>query len=109
MSDEEKRDNVYVRHPPSYRSDTLNKYIEKLDERSASSTGNHAKFERRIGTPIKKSVPTGTKKWILKTEASSSEPATEQETSHKTHDHDHDSSSSSDFDISDTDTDSTEY
>ena len=54
MSDEEKRDNVYVRHQPSYRSDALNAFIKKLDRRSDSATGNHAKFERKIGTPTNK-------------------------------------------------------
>ena len=61
MSDEEKRDNVYVRHQLSYRSDALNAFIKKLDRRSDSATGNHAKFERKIGTPTNKSVPKGAK------------------------------------------------
>lgn len=112
MSDEEKQDNVYVRHPPSYHSDTLNTYIEKLDERSASVTGSHAKFERKIGSPIEKTAPQGTRKWMLKSDApntSSNGPGPE--TSHNTEYHDHDSSSSSEFDIgaSNTEQDSPEY
>ena len=48
MSDEEKRGEVYVRHQPTYRSDTLNAFIRKLDERSAASSTSHAKFQRVI-------------------------------------------------------------
>ena len=33
MSEEEKDGDVYIRHQPSYRSNTLNKFIKKLDQR----------------------------------------------------------------------------
>ena len=65
MSDEEKRGDVYVRHQPMYRSDALNGFIKKLDERSAASS-SHAKFQRVVGTPAKKIVPASAKKWIIR-------------------------------------------
>ena len=49
---------VENRHQLSYRSDAQNAFIKKLDRRSDSATGNHAKF---VGTPTKKSVPKGVK------------------------------------------------
>lgn len=66
MSDEEKRDEIYVRHQPTYRSDTLNAFIKKLDKRSAEASTSHAKFPRVVGTPTKKAIPPSTKKWIVK-------------------------------------------
>ncbi len=53
MSEEEKRENVYVRHQPDYRSKKLNCFIDKLEERSQRSFSPHARFERKIGTPLK--------------------------------------------------------
>ena len=75
MSDEEKRDELYVRHQPTYRSNTLNVFIKKLDERSAASSTTHSKFQRIIGTPVKKAVPPSTKKWIVRPMSSSPKAA----------------------------------
>ena len=64
MSDEEKRNEVYVRHQPTYRSDTLNAFIKKLDERSAEASTSQ--FQRVVGTPAKKAFLPSAKKWIVR-------------------------------------------
>ena len=45
MSDEELVGDVYVRHPPSYRSASLNEFVKKLDFRLETSA------ETRNGAP----------------------------------------------------------
>ena len=66
MSEEEKDGEVYIRHAPSYRSDSLNRFICKLDHRL--ETGKHPRMDRRLGSPRDKPVPAGCKKWIVKRE-----------------------------------------
>ena len=66
MSDEEKDGDTYVRHPPAYRSDQLNRFIEKLDSRLESTPSRHARHARVLGSPIQKLAPAGAKSWMLK-------------------------------------------
>ena len=84
MSDEEKQSDVYIRHPPLYRSSTLTKFIEKLDSRSEAKNGNnsHPRQKRQLGTSIDAPVPLKAKNWMLKSEfrkTHTSEEAHEQE------------------------------
>ena len=69
ISEEEKEGDVYVRHPPSHRSDSLNKFIKKLDQRldSKMDRKTHPRLGRRLGSPRDKTVPPGCKKWMIKT------------------------------------------
>ena len=46
-----------------------------MDERSAAGSTTHAKFQRVIGTPIKKAVPPSAKKWIVRPVSSSPKTA----------------------------------
>lgn len=63
MSDEEKRDETYVRHQPEYRSEKFNSFLNKLDTRSTKKqTGQ---FQRSLGTPITVRIP----KWMVKASA----------------------------------------
>ena len=67
MSDEEKREDVYVRHRPDYRSDRFNSFIDKLDQRcEKKATSHHARFKRRVGTPLKTPQPQHVKSWMVK-------------------------------------------
>ena len=68
MSDEELDGNVYIRHQSSYRSDSLNTFIKKLDVRlnSAGTSSSHPRTERRLGSPQDKAIPKLAKKWIIK-------------------------------------------
>ena len=66
MSEEEKVDDTYVRHPPSYRSERLNKFIQKLDERLECTPSHHARHARILGSPIEKPIPAVAKRWMLK-------------------------------------------
>ena len=80
MSDEEKRGDVYVRHRPDYRSDRFNTFIDKLDKRcEEKATSHHARFKRRVGTPLKTPQPQQVKSWMVKELATdNSEQQTEQ-------------------------------
>lgn len=66
MSDEEKVGDKYVCHPPSYRSEKLHKFIERLDNRLEKVPTHHARHARVLGSPVEKEPPTGAKKWILR-------------------------------------------
>lgn len=69
MSDEEKQGDVYIRHPPSYRSSTLTKFIEKLDSRSeGKNSKSHPRVKRQLGTSVDVPVPRKAKKWMLRSE-----------------------------------------
>ena len=65
MSDEEKHDEVYVRHPPFYRSDALTKFISKLDKR-CDKMSTHPRIKRNVGSPAKTPTPANAKKWTVK-------------------------------------------
>ena len=45
MSDEEENDDVFVRHTPSYRSNLLNNFIKKLDDRCEKANSSHPRKE----------------------------------------------------------------
>lgn len=66
MSDKEKCDSGYIRHQPDYRSNQLNTFLQKLDERSDRKNSFHARFSRNIGSPVSKPVPINAKPWMLK-------------------------------------------
>ena len=68
MSEEDKQEDVYIRHAPSYRSDSLNRFLEKLDQRLESEINmrKHPRLKRKLGSPRKKAVPPGCKKWMVK-------------------------------------------
>lgn len=65
MSDEEKIDDSYVRHPPSFRSERFNKFIQKLDDRLANMPGSHPRYSRRLGSPIETGAPEHAKSWMI--------------------------------------------
>ena len=67
MSDEERVGDKYVRHPPSYRSDRFNRFLEKLDSRlEKTKTTHHARHERVSGSPVEKLPPVAAKGWMVK-------------------------------------------
>lgn len=66
MSDEEKcSDGTYIRHPPMYRSVKFDSFLKKLDERAEKSKKQHARFQRREGSPHDVPIPEGIKTWML--------------------------------------------
>ena len=65
MSDEEKQGTKYIRHPPEYRSERFNSFMNKLDERHEKQAKPNARFVREIGSPAKKPVPPNAKPWML--------------------------------------------
>ena len=69
MSDEEKVEDKYIRHPPDYRSEKFSKFLDKLDHRATSKCKHHARFKRDLGSPRIKSPPANAKPWMLKEEA----------------------------------------
>ena len=68
MSDEERKDNYYIRHPPSYRAKVLDQFIKKLEARLDQEKGTHPRMERRPGSPINKELSSRFKKWTIKKE-----------------------------------------
>lgn len=66
MSEEELDEGVYVRHQPSYRSEALQRFINKLDARLDAEKGTHPRLERRLGSPHEKSAPVVTNSWVIK-------------------------------------------
>lgn len=75
LSDEEKVGDTYVRHQPSYRSERLKRFIEKLDKRLEDTATSHPRHVRVLGSPVQKTPPEHAKPWmILSPPASSAEP-----------------------------------
>ena len=68
MSDEERSQDSYILHPPSYRSEALNTFITKLDARLDKEKNTHPRLERIMGSPREKPVPSRFKKWTIKRE-----------------------------------------
>ena len=71
MSEEEKDGEVYIRHPPAYRSNSLNRFISKLDHRLDADIDNknkHPRTDRRLGSPRNIPIPARCKKWMVKKE-----------------------------------------
>ena len=65
MSEEERVEDRYVRHPPSYRS---NKFIMMLDQRGGKKSSSHARFSREEGSPRKLPTPRHAKPWMIQVE-----------------------------------------
>ena len=76
MSDEEENDDVFVRHTPSYRSNLLNNFIKKLDDRCEKANSSHPRKERVLGTPVEKAIQHHSKPWMINKEFSCSEDST---------------------------------
>ena len=98
MSDEEKVGETFVRHPPTYRSDRLNAFVNKPDKRLSKLTTGHARHPRVLGSPVTKSVPASAKPWMVKEQ--STESAEENAASEVIH---------SDQDLFDTDIDGSDF
>ena len=73
MSDEEILGDVYIRHPPTYRSDKLNKFLSALDQRAEKSHAKtaHPRIARQLGSPVTRPAPVHAKKWMTKQESDS--------------------------------------
>ena len=65
MSEEEKVDDQYVRHPPLYRSERLNKFVHKLDHRLSKCLSDRPRITRVLGSPHKALPPINAKKWTV--------------------------------------------
>ena len=77
MSDEEKDGDMYIRHPPSYRSQN---FLCKLDERAdKTNTKSHARFQRKKGSPRMKTPPVNLKKWMKKNDETDLECLSDEE------------------------------
>ena len=78
MSDEEPKDDSYVRHPPRYRSEKLNSFLTKLDQRSMKKNSQPRK-RRVLGSPRDNPVPKNAKDWMLTPECRRSRPGFDKE------------------------------
>lgn len=62
MSEEEKDGEVYVRHAPAYRSNSLNRFISKLDHRLDSDVPNktiHPRLDPHMISQYQQDVKSG--------------------------------------------------
>ena len=66
MSEEEKCNDTYIRHPPTYRSKAVEKFLNKLDTRCEQQMSTHPHVKRLVGSPRKLSVPRHAKRWVVK-------------------------------------------
>ena len=66
MSEEEKCNDTYIRHPPSYRSKAVEKFLTKLDTRCEQQMSTHPRVKRLLGSPRKLRVPRHAKGWVMK-------------------------------------------
>ena len=68
---------LHTTHQPSYRSNTLNKFIKKLDQRLEADINRkkHPRLLRTLGSPHKQHVPLKCKKWTVKKTTSGHEEA----------------------------------
>ena len=66
MSEEELgEEDTFIRHRPSWRSQTFNKFIKKLDRRFKSKHASKSLAKpRSYGTPHNKSAPCSISSWI---------------------------------------------
>ena len=65
MSDKERVGDKYVRHPPSFRSEKVSKFIEKLDSRLVKKGVNATRLARVVGSPRSLPLPSNAKQWII--------------------------------------------
>ena len=59
ISVEEKVGEMYIRHPPAYQSQSLDKFISKLDIclDSGKNNNKHPRADRKLGSPHTKPIP----------------------------------------------------
>ena len=65
MSEEENDGDGFIRHRYSWRSDKLNKFIEKLDKRHGKSTRAGPAKKRIYGQMITKQTPENLPPWMV--------------------------------------------
>ncbi|CAI8031455.1 hypothetical protein GBAR_LOCUS17848 [Geodia barretti] len=68
MSEEEEEGGSFIRHKPSWRSNTLNRFLEKLERRFKEKHPNSLAKPRTYGEPIQKAPPAGIPSWMVKPE-----------------------------------------
>ena len=95
MSDEERRDDVYVRHQPEYRSEKFTSFLNKLDDRCSKKQTSHSRYKRTMGTPQKKSPPTSAPKWMLKMQVADEDKDDDKDEDSASHESDSELSSAS--------------
>ena len=66
MSEEEEEGDSFIRHWPSWRSDTLNQFLEKLERRFKDKHPHSLAKPRTYGEPVQKKAPTGIPSWMVR-------------------------------------------
>lgn len=66
MSEEEEEGDTFIRHKPSWRSDTLNQFLEKLESCFKDKHPKSLAKPRKYGEPVEKNVPSGIPSWMIK-------------------------------------------
>lgn len=67
MMSEEEAEGDFVRHRPSWRSATFNRFFENLENHYKSKHEKTLAKPRRYGNPVQREVPPGIPSWMLNT------------------------------------------
>lgn len=68
MSEEQGEGDSFVGHQPSWRSDTLNRFLGKLERCFKDKHPHSLAKPRTYGEPVKKNPPTGIPSWMVSPE-----------------------------------------
>ena len=68
MSEEEEEGGSFIRHRPSWRSNTQNQFLEKLERRFKEKHANSLAKPHTYGDPIQKTPPVGIPLWMVRPE-----------------------------------------
>ena len=79
MSEEEAEGDEFIRHRPSWRSSSLNKLLEKLDNRFKAKNKKSLAKPRSYGIPSDKPAPDNTPTWMLTTSSAGDCPVDEEQ------------------------------
>ncbi len=77
MSEEEKNEDKFVRHPPSFRSAKVKQFIGKLERRLERKPS--LRVRRVEGSPRSVPIPVGAKKWTFKSPSKEITPVNAQD------------------------------
>ena len=65
MSEEDRVEDKYIRHPPCYRSGSVQKFVDKLDSRLQKRGPERARIVRVLGSPRICRAPPKAKEWTV--------------------------------------------
>ena len=65
MSEEEENEDGFIRHRQSWRSQALNRFIEKIDNHLSKKSGKSTARRREYGDLCERPTPKDVPKWMI--------------------------------------------